>query len=105
MWAVAPGPVGPWWVPEPGELVKDTRRGRLGEAVAWDAGTRAVTLVPLKGGEQWETDEFRPLSELDRLRARTFEDVALVSRLELNEGKREMEPLPSAEPRHERADD
>ncbi|GAA0377027.1 hypothetical protein GCM10010319_64490 [Streptomyces blastmyceticus] len=35
--------------------------------------------------------------------ARTFEDVALVRRLELNEGKREIPPLPSEEPQHERA--
>ncbi|MFI6050803.1 hypothetical protein ACIBCO_12030 [Streptomyces violascens] len=73
MWAVAPGPVGPWWVPEPGELVEDTRRGQLGEAVAWDADARTLTLVPLNGGEQWETDAFRPPSGPDRLRAHTFE--------------------------------
>ncbi|MEU8546432.1 hypothetical protein AB0C81_05430 [Streptomyces roseoverticillatus] len=37
--------------------------------------------------------------------ARTFEDVALVRRLELNEGRREIPPLPVAdeEPQHERA--
>ncbi|MFD7166269.1 hypothetical protein [Streptomyces violascens] len=36
--------------------------------------------------------------------ARTFEDVALVRRLELDEGQREIPPLPSAqEPQHERA--
>ncbi len=35
--------------------------------------------------------------------ARTYEDVALVRRLELNEGKREIPPLPSEEPQHERA--
>lgn len=37
--------------------------------------------------------------------ARTFEDVALVRRLELNEGKREIPPLPvpDEEPQHERA--
>ncbi|GAA0427844.1 hypothetical protein [Streptomyces luteireticuli] len=37
--------------------------------------------------------------------ARTFEDVALVRRLELNEGKREVPWLPAAgeEPQHERA--
>ncbi|MFI6050804.1 hypothetical protein ACIBCO_12035 [Streptomyces violascens] len=36
--------------------------------------------------------------------ARTFQDVALVRRLELNEEKREIAPLPSAGPRHGRAD-
>ncbi|MCC2278983.1 hypothetical protein LKL35_26660 [Streptomyces sp. ET3-23] len=37
--------------------------------------------------------------------ARTFEDVALVRRLELNEGKREIPPLPvpDEEPQHEHA--
>ncbi|WP_367132304.1 MULTISPECIES: DUF7848 domain-containing protein [Streptomyces] len=35
--------------------------------------------------------------------ARTFEDVALVRRLELNEGRRAIPPLPSEEPQHERA--
>ncbi len=36
--------------------------------------------------------------------ARTYEAVALVCRLELNEGKRETPPLPSVEePQHERA--
>ncbi|MFD9487787.1 hypothetical protein [Streptomyces sp. NPDC059991] len=58
------------WVPAPGVLVKDTQRGRLGEAVAWDADTRTVTLSPLKGGETWEAEVFRPPNELDRLRAR-----------------------------------
>ncbi|MFJ8313080.1 MULTISPECIES: hypothetical protein [unclassified Streptomyces] len=53
--------------------------------------------MPLKGGEQWETDAFRPPSEPDRL-------LALVRRLELNVGKREIAPLPSVEPRRERAD-
>lgn len=36
--------------------------------------------------------------------ARKFEDVALVRRLEVNEGKREIPPIPAAEePQHERA--
>ncbi|MFF0224546.1 hypothetical protein [Streptomyces sp. NPDC004629] len=36
--------------------------------------------------------------------ARTFQDVALVRRLDLNEGKREIPPLPAAEEsQHERA--
>lgn len=35
--------------------------------------------------------------------ARTFEDVALVRRLDLNEGKQAIPPLPIEEPQHERA--
>ncbi|GAU67702.1 hypothetical protein SSP35_05_02690 [Streptomyces sp. NBRC 110611] len=56
------------WVPSPGVLVKDTRSGRVGEAVGWEAGT--VALRPLVGGDTWYTDEYRPPNELDRVRAR-----------------------------------
>ncbi|MFI1100924.1 hypothetical protein [Streptomyces melanogenes] len=44
-------------------IVKDTVRGRLGKVIAWDDTTRVVTLVPPDGGEQWETDAFRPGNE------------------------------------------
>ncbi|MEU5434818.1 hypothetical protein AB0G73_15785 [Streptomyces sp. NPDC020719] len=51
-------------MPVPGVLVKDTARGRLGKAIAWDGDTGMVTLVPPDGdGQQWETDAFRPANE------------------------------------------
>ncbi|MFI1100962.1 hypothetical protein [Streptomyces melanogenes] len=52
-------------------LVKDTARGRLGKAIAWDGDTRMVTLAPPDGnGEQWETDAFCPANEPEGLCAR-----------------------------------
>ncbi|GAA0599774.1 hypothetical protein GCM10010394_31580 [Streptomyces crystallinus] len=61
MWAAVPAPR---WIPEPGVIVKDTARGRLGKVIAWDGDTRTVTLVPPDGdGESWETGVFRPANE------------------------------------------
>ncbi|WP_369375155.1 hypothetical protein [Streptomyces sp. cg36] len=45
-------------------IVKDTARGRLGKAIAWDGETRTVTLVPPDGnGPLWEAAAFRPANE------------------------------------------
>lgn len=57
------------WVPAPGELVKDTHLGKVGEAVAWDGKTGMVTLTSLSGEGLWETDAFGPANDLDELRA------------------------------------
>ncbi|MHC0430199.1 hypothetical protein ACX6XY_08420 [Streptomyces sp. O3] len=43
----------------------------VGTAVGWDGPTGTVTLSPLDGdGEQWETAEYKPPNEVDRLCAR-----------------------------------
>lgn len=60
------------WIPSPGDLVKDTHRGRLGEAVAWDGDARTVSLASLRGGELWEAAAYCAPNELDRMRARVI---------------------------------
>ncbi|WP_414168039.1 hypothetical protein ACMATS_13805 [Streptoverticillium reticulum] len=74
-----------------------------------------VTAHCMSGGCGWtlaptadlETADVAMMSHTGRsghpLFGRTFEDVALVRRLELNEGKREIPALPSEEPQHEHA--
>ncbi|MFC5723229.1 hypothetical protein ACFP1Z_23955 [Streptomyces gamaensis] len=58
----------PKWAPEPGELVTDTSRDRVGKAIGWDG--HEVTIRPLDGGEPWHTSSYRPANAQDRLRAR-----------------------------------
>ncbi|GAU69925.1 hypothetical protein SSP35_15_00800 [Streptomyces sp. NBRC 110611] len=58
-------------MPNLGVLVKDVSRGEVGTAVGWDGPTGTVTLAPLNGdGDDWETTEFKPPNEVDRLCAR-----------------------------------
>lgn len=63
--------IAPPWVPNPGVLVKDTSLGKIGTAVGWDGENGMVTLAPLDGsGSDWDTTEYKPPNEVDRLWAR-----------------------------------
>ncbi|NJP82669.1 hypothetical protein HCK01_36245, partial [Streptomyces sp. AA8] len=48
--------------------MKDTSLGKIGTAVGWDGENGMVTLAPLDGsGSDWDTTEYKPPNEVDRL--------------------------------------